>query len=237
MPTMEETLHHIEAENILDVATGRGDFIHFLQDNLAAFGSATGIDVKQFEVWSKNGFDPRKIHFQVMDAAVLQFGDESFDLVSISNSLHHMPKPAVVLSEMIRVLKPGGVFLFYEMYTDRQTPPQQTHTLLHQWWGKIDTAAGIFHHSPYRRSELIQFLKETGISLWEYLDEADLSGDPIAPEVVEELKSIIDEYIDKTKETVLIAEGEQLRQRVQSVGFHSASQLFAIGKKNESLQV
>lgn len=234
MPTIEETLQHIKAEKILDVATGRGDFIHFLQDNIAEFGSATGIDVKQFAVWSKNGFDPRKIHFQVMDAAALQFESESFDLVSISNSLHHMPKPGQVLSEMIRVLKPGGIFLFYEMYTDRQTPAQLTHTLLHQWWGKIDTAAGTFHHSPYQRSELTRFLKETGINAWEYIDEADLSDDPIQPEVVEELEGIIDEYIGKTSEAALIAEGEQLRQRVKSVGFHSASQLFAIGKKDRT---
>ena len=231
MQTIEELIGEIKADRILDVATGRGDFLHFLQENLAQFGTAVGIDVKRFEVWSTNGFDPDRIRFLEMNAMDLKFEKDSFDLVSISNSLHHMETPAQVLSEMKRVLKPNGIFLFYEMYTDGQTTAQQTHTRLHQWWGKIDTAAGTYHHSPYKKRELINFLKETGITTWNFLDEADLSGDPFNPELIDDLNKIIDDYQKKTKDTALINEGELLRDRVKSIGFHSASQLFVIGRK------
>lgn len=230
MQTLEELVGEIKADRILDVATGRGDFLHFLQENLAQFGTAVGIDVKRFEDWSKNGFDPDRIHFLEMNAMDLKFEKDSFDLVSISNSLHHMENPVKVLSEMKRVLKPKGTFLFYEMYTDGQSPAQQTHTLLHQWWGKIDTAGGVYHHSPYKKRELTSLLKETGIAYWSYLDEADLSGDPFNPELINDLNRIIDDYQKKTKDATLINEGEQLRDRVRSIGFHSASQLFAIGR-------
>lgn len=230
MQTLEALVSEIKADRILDVATGRGDFLHFLQENLTQFGTAVGIDIKRFEVWSKNGFDPDRIHFLEMNAMDLKFDNDSFDLVSISNSLHHMEDPVKVLLEMKRVLKSTGVFLFYEMFTDGQSPTQQTHTLLHQWWGKIDTAAGIYHHSPYKKRELTSFLNETGITSWNYLDEADLSGDPFNPELIDDLNRIIDDYQKKTKDEMLINEGELLRDRLRSTGFHSASQFFAIGR-------
>jgi ubiquinone/menaquinone biosynthesis C-methylase UbiE len=231
MSTIEEALHTIQAHTILDVATGRGDFILFLKEHLGSFGSAVGIDIKKSSGWTTQEINTSQIHFLEMDAAKLDFQDGSFDLVSISNSLHHMAQPARVLSEMTRVLKPGGIFLFHEMYTDRQTPAQQTHTLLHQWWGKIDTLEGVWHNSPFKRSEMIRFLKETGIEHWEYFDEADLSGDPLDLELVSQLGKIIEDYQGKTKDETLIAEGKTLRRRVHEMGFQSASEFLAIGKK------
>ncbi len=229
MATFEETLKSINATKILDVATGRGDFLFFLKENLRGFGTGTGVDIKKSEAWASN---KESMDFREMDAARLDFADGSFDLVSMSNSLHHMPQPAKVLAEMARVLSPGGVFLFYEMYTDRQTPAQQTHNLLHQWWGKIDTATGVFHASPNKREELVRSLKETGITAWEYFDEADLSSDPFEAGLMEELDKIITSYQKKTTDQALIDEGEELRKRIKSVGFHSATELVAIGRKS-----
>jgi ubiquinone/menaquinone biosynthesis C-methylase UbiE len=42
----------------------------------------------------------------------LSFADESFDLVYSSNVLEHVQDPARVLSESVRVLKPGGYLFF-----------------------------------------------------------------------------------------------------------------------------
>ena len=231
MATLEETLHKIHADKILDVATGKGDFILLLKDSLGDFGHAVGIDVKPLEIWQDTKFDPACIQFQVMDGAKLDFDDASFDLVSISNSLHHLEQPQVVLMEMLRVLKPSGFFIFHEMYTDHQTETQLTHTLLHQWWGKIDTANGVFHRSPYQRNEMVKLLESTGIGRWDFYDESDLTDDPLDQSLIKELEEIIKTYQSRTQNTDLIAEGQQLFQRVKAIGFHSAPQLFAIGIK------
>ena len=45
---------------------------------------------------------------------MLPFSDESFDLVYSSNVLEHTERPATVLDEALRVLKPGGI-LHFEM--------------------------------------------------------------------------------------------------------------------------
>jgi SAM-dependent methyltransferase len=44
------------------------------------------------------------------DALALPFRDGSFDLVMSGGLLEHFPEPEPVLAEMVRVLRPGGVF-------------------------------------------------------------------------------------------------------------------------------
>jgi SAM-dependent methyltransferase len=231
MIDISKSLNSIFAENILDVATGRGDFLLLLHENLGTFGSAIGIDIKRFDEWESDKFSELPIRFQTMDASNLDFADASFDLVSISNSLHHLVDPCQTLAEMVRVLKPGGHFILYEMFTDHQTPEQQTHTLLHQWWGKVDTASGICHRSPYTRDELIKLIECSDLDNWQMMDDVDLSGDPFDPETLAILDKNIDNYLAKTKAADLINEGVSLRQRLQTIGFQSATELFALAEK------
>ena len=45
---------------------------------------------------------------------VLEFPDNSFDLVSCLGVLHHIPNVTFVLSELIRVMEPGGILFLRE---------------------------------------------------------------------------------------------------------------------------
>jgi len=231
MNNIDELLQTMNADNILDVATGRGDFLFLLQEKLGCFGNGIGIDVKPAEQWKSERVSELPIHFQQMDATHLDFADNTFDLVSISNSLHHLPDPCVTIAEMVRVLKPGGHFVLYEMVTDNQTSEQQTHTLLHQWWGKVDTASGICHRSPYERNELIKLIQCSELDNWQIMDDIDLSSDPFDPETLNILDKNIDSYLGKTKDAELINEGVSLRLRLQTIGFRAATELFALGEK------
>ena len=104
-----EILGNISGGRVLDVATGGGGFVHFLLDGLKDYDESIGVDNNErgaaafAEAFKEN---PR-VHFQLMDAHKLEFEDASFDLVCISNSLHHLD-PQPVLHEMTRVLRPGG---------------------------------------------------------------------------------------------------------------------------------
>lgn len=44
------------------------------------------------------------------DAADMPFDDNAFDTVNIANAIHCLPQVNAALSEMVRVLKPGGTF-------------------------------------------------------------------------------------------------------------------------------
>ena len=62
-----------------------------------------------------------QLRFEQGDATKLAFTDETFDAVVCSMFLCQDFDPAVVVSEIRRVLKPGGRFGFYEHVEDIDT--------------------------------------------------------------------------------------------------------------------
>jgi ubiquinone/menaquinone biosynthesis C-methylase UbiE len=59
----------------------------------------------------------RKVHFSQQNAEALDFPDESFDFVTSSFFLHEIPLKSTraVFKECLRVLKPGGLMLHFEL--------------------------------------------------------------------------------------------------------------------------
>ncbi len=60
------------------------------------------------------------VEFQATDAARLPFPDATFEFAYSINVIHHVTDPearAAVLSEIVRVLKPGGIFFLHEINT------------------------------------------------------------------------------------------------------------------------
>lgn len=216
----KEILGHISAGRVLDVATGSGGFIHFLLDGLQGYTEIIGVDnVDRAAVFAEAFKENPNIHFQQMDAHHLDFADSSFDLVCISNSLHHLD-PLPVLREMRRVLRPDGFLLVSEMVRDGQTETQMTHVLLHHWWAAVDTVSGIVHRETYQRRELVEMANSLGLE------------NPKDPAILAELNPIFERYIQRAEgHPDLQKRGEELRQRVAEIGFHSATTLMLIGRK------
>ena len=73
------------------------------------------------------------------DVERLSFGKDSFDLVVSNDVLEHVDDPEKALSEILRVLRPGGVLLL--------TVPFHTNLQENQQRAKI-TANGLVHHLP-----------------------------------------------------------------------------------------
>ncbi len=240
MHTFEEIFAPISTGRILDVATGTGGFIRTMVGCLQGFDEIVGIDTNErhtatfAEAVAQMSAD-QPVRFVTMDAARMDFPDGSFDMVSIANSLHHMADLEAVLAQMKRVLRPGGYFVICEMYRDGQTESQLTHVLLHHWWAAVDTAQGITHHETYPRQAIVDIVQGLGLSHWDFYDIAYLNNDPKDPELLQYLDGVIDQYLQRAQGTaqgdVLQQRGEELRQRVQTLGFHSASSLVALGRQ------
>ncbi len=235
MTKIKTNLEKLHTNQILDVATGNGYFLKFLTDTLADYSEAVGIDTKSE---AANPFGDTfkqnpKVRFLVMPAENLEFPDSNFDIVCISNSLHHLAEPERVLQEMLRVLKKGGLFILNEMYRDGdQAPTQQTHILLHHWFAAVDRAQNVIHNETYSRQELLNFAENLGLELLELEDQIELSDDPKSPEVYSELDPVIQRYIERADGNEnLQKEGKQLQDRLKSIGFHSASSLLLMAKK------
>lgn len=56
-----------------------------------------------------------RIRLQKVDAKGLPFDDHSFAAVASNSIIHHIPAPAAVVGEMIRVTKPGGVIFVRDL--------------------------------------------------------------------------------------------------------------------------
>jgi len=238
LATATEILGHISGERVLDIATGNGGFIHFLLDGLKDYTEIIGIDTnpRGATVFAEAFMDKPNIHFELGDGLRLNYPAAAFDTVSISNSLHHFESPQAVLNEMTRLLRPGGHLILSEMYRDRQTETQMTHVYLHHWWGAIDRTAGIIHNETFLREELIAMFTKLGLSDPSFHELSDTDEDPKKPEFLAELASAIDRYIQRAEgHPDLQAQGEELRQRIYEIGFHSAASLIAIGKKPDRM--
>lgn len=230
----KDILGDISGGRVLDVATGGGGFIQFLLEGLKDYTEIIGIDTNQR---GRAAFDDAfKVHpnirFETMDALHLDFEAASFDLVCLSNSLHHFADPAAVLQPMLRLLRSGGHFLLSEMYCDDQSATQLTHVDLHHWWAAVDRVNNMTHNPTYTRGELVAWMDSLGLADLKLFDLCDLSEDPHQVEILAELNPVIDRYIQRAEGYPdLQQRGEQLRRRVQTVGFHSATTLVVLGTK------
>ena len=226
---------HISGGKVLDVATGSGGFIHFLVEGLKDYEKIIGIDTKEGieEVFDEQ-FGDKPICYKKMDAAKMEFADESFDTVCISNSLHHMPDLPGTLREMLRVLKPGGHLILLEMYCDNQTETQMTHVQLHHWWGAVDRSQSISHNETFRREEIVETVAGLGLGEMRVHALSELSENPHDPAILAEINPVIDRYIQRAEGHPELQErGEELRQRLEQVGFDGADSLLVIGRKEK----
>ena len=98
---------------VLDLATGSGDVAFALADGLPKGVEVTGMDFCQpmlDEAVIKQAANPRwtKIGFKQGDGLALPLPDAAFDALTISFGLRNMADRHQALSEMRRVLRPGG---------------------------------------------------------------------------------------------------------------------------------
>ena len=89
---------------VLDVGCGNGFIAHHLSAMLGT--SVTGIDLDQSA--------QAPIDYRSFDGTHFPVADESFDGVLFCYVLHHAQDLGAILSEVRRVLRPGGLMVVYE---------------------------------------------------------------------------------------------------------------------------
>ena len=114
-------------EHVLDVGCGNGFLLNEIAKQLTT-GHATGIDLWKTEAgtqaaetaWRNARLEgvADRVDIKNADARTMPFGDGEFDVVVSSLMLHHAGGSVDrerVLSEMLRVLKPGGALMLYDV--------------------------------------------------------------------------------------------------------------------------
>jgi SAM-dependent methyltransferase len=98
--------------DLLDVGSGPGTISVDFAERIAP-GRVVGVDAAEGIVRSAQELaDSRGLtnaEFLAADAYALPFADDSFDIAHAHQVLQHVADPVAVLTEMARVVKPGGV--------------------------------------------------------------------------------------------------------------------------------
>ena len=195
MDLFEERLHTISGGDVLDVATGCGGWLQVLADHLADYRTLIGVDLKPERLADAVEERPLpNVSFAAMDAYRLAFPDNSFDIVQIANSLHHLDHPEQVMQELYRVTRPGGRVIIVEMYCDNQTELQMVHVDMHHWWAAIDRRAGIIHNETLPRDKIISLAADVGLHDLEPIELSGEPDDPLDAKLREQLDELIDGY-------------------------------------------
>ncbi len=115
---------------VLDVATGTGRLPLALLDHTDFEGRIIAVDLARRMLRNaayKLGEDIAQVDLIHTPAECLPFDDDTFDLVSCLEAFEFMMHPATVLTECIRVLRPGGL-LFVTNRVNVQTMPGKVWT-------------------------------------------------------------------------------------------------------------
>lgn len=235
----KQALGDISGGVVLDVATGRGGSIGILKRNLKGYELIIGIDKSEVNIRaalkSKGEEDTAFIR---MEAEHQGFTEGSFDVVFISNSLHHLPNIEQVLFEMKRVLKTGGKLIISEPHRDTALESQLTNIHLHHWIADIDTSLGYYHDRTFTRQAILDHAHRLELSGTTIYDRVTREKDPFAEKTIRRYEEyFIERFLQRAKEAPdaqkLVQQGGELRSRLHEVGIQTQEPLILIvGEKS-----
>lgn len=103
--------------SVLDCATGTGDLALEFKRTVGPTGKVLGTDFNAdmlSHAPAKATSKGLAVDFEVADAMHLPYADATFDVASISFGIRNVDDPKTALSEMARVVKPGGRIVILE---------------------------------------------------------------------------------------------------------------------------
>ena len=113
---------------VLDIATGTGDLAILMSQTGAS--QITGVDISEgmLQVGRQKvkaaGLESR-IDLQLGDSENLPFADASFDAITVAFGIRNFENLEKGLGEILRVLKPGGIFVILETSNPTKFPFKQ----------------------------------------------------------------------------------------------------------------
>lgn len=227
-------LNHYDFKKILDVGTGNGNFIKMIASMTNDFEEIVGIDEIEVAIsTSQKNFEDERIRFQLMSGYKMEFEDDTFDMVCLSNTLHHLDDIKGLFKEMERVVVPGGVILINEMIANGLSKRQKSHLKIHHFAAEIDRACGDIHYETMVATDVLKTLTDN--SELEIRDAWNLTFERPADNTKEEIDwliSTIDRLLkkmeDKDNYQDYVKQGEKIKKYIKKNGFDSATQLVVV---------
>jgi demethylmenaquinone methyltransferase/2-methoxy-6-polyprenyl-1,4-benzoquinol methylase len=162
----------------LDVATGTGDLALELADRVAPGGEVVGVDFSERMLELARAKGGTRVRFESGNALALEYPDGAFDAATVGFGARNFSDLERGLSEMARVVRPGGRVVVLEITTPRRPPLS---TFFELWFDHaipalgrvIDSQAYSYLPSSVRRfpgpDELAAVMSRCGLSQIRYV--------------------------------------------------------------------
>ena len=118
-------------KTILDIATGTGDLAILMAQTKAPKIIGLDISAGMLEVGKKKIHDKNlsnTIEMVLADSEEMPFEDSYFDAITVAFGVRNFENLEKGLAEILRVLKPNGVFVILETSVPNKTPYKQGYT-------------------------------------------------------------------------------------------------------------
>ena len=147
-----------ETDRLLDVASGPG---HVATEFSGKVRAVVGVDLlAEMNAMARKRVADKgitNIEFIEGDAEDLKFPDGSFEIVTCRFTFHHFRDPVRALSEMKRVLVPGGRIVLYDFLASAEEEKAAVHN-------DIERARDPSHVRIYRLDQFLELFEKTGLS-------------------------------------------------------------------------
>ena len=124
-----DSLKPFSPQNILDIATGTGDFAILAAKRLKpkhVIGADISLEMMEIAAHKVNQqVLERVISFQREDCMNLTFADDTFDAVTVAYGARNFESLDKGLREILRVLRPGGHLLILELASPKSSPMKE----------------------------------------------------------------------------------------------------------------
>jgi ubiquinone/menaquinone biosynthesis C-methylase UbiE len=112
-------------KRVLDAACGVAYGSRMLLDAGAA--AVVGVDIAEDVIADLRSLEGPQLKFEVADLRRLPFPDDEFDLITCFEAIEHVADPELVLDELRRVLRPGGLLAVSTPNRDVYNPGNPYH--------------------------------------------------------------------------------------------------------------
>lgn len=118
-------------KNVLDIATGTGDLAILMTatsaEKIIGLDISSGmLDVGRKKIEAKKLSD--KIEMILADSENMPFENDTFDAITVAFGVRNFETLEKGLAEILRVLKPNGIFVILETSVPEKTPYKQGYT-------------------------------------------------------------------------------------------------------------
>jgi SAM-dependent methyltransferase len=229
-------LGRLDGGLVLDVATGEGGYAGLLAAHLKSYRRIIGIDTSAPALLAARENAALSEHtFACADAERLAFCSAAFDTVAIAFSCHHLARPARVLLEMMRVLKPGGRLIIAEMHASARTVPQRTAVQVHHWAAAVDSALGSTHSPTFPRQRFVDWIEALPLDEIEFHDRYASGANPLDPQFAAQVRRYIDTYVERAGGTAdylqIARQAADLQQQIGKDGIQPEPILVIVARK------